>query len=46
MVFFYILYVSISYEHIITFFDNARLRHHLFHHSELLQDRNTNERRR
>lgn len=45
MVFFYILYVSILYEHITSFFDNVRLlRHHLFHHNELLQDRNTNER--
>lgn len=44
MVFFYILYVSILYEHITSFFDNARLRYHLFHHNKLLQDRNTNER--
>jgi hypothetical protein len=40
----YILYVSILYEHIMTFFDNARFRHHLFHHNELLQNRNTNKR--
>jgi hypothetical protein len=44
MLFSYILYASILYEHIMTFIDNARLRHHLFHHNELLQNRNTNKR--
>lgn len=44
MVFSYILYVSILYEHIMISFDNASLRHHLFHHNELLQNRNTNKR--